>query len=392
MALPNVNITLGNGNLGRVAANSDSVAGLIVTGAAVAGKLEINKPYVLGSTRDLVTLGIEADTNPLADKEIRAFYTAAGEGSELHLVVVSEATTLTAMCATDAASPLCRLIEAAAGRIRIVGVNKIAPKEYTADVTDGIDADAITATAAAQATIRNFAKQIKPFRLLIAAPGWSGELEGLHKPAEGSSNGVAMVLASDDKGVSAAVGQVLGRAAAIEPHQSIGRVRHGAIAVKGWLTDGSTVEEKAATADALHDAGYIFYRTYPTRNGVYLNSDPMCAPVTDDYSTLANGRVIDKAVTIVYATYIDQIQDNVAVDADGKLPVGQCKNFEAMIENAVATAMDGQISDFKATIDPAQNILSSETLAISCSIVPLGRMTNINVNLEFSNPANKAQQ
>ncbi|MEG1573222.1 MAG: DUF2586 family protein, partial [Bacteroidales bacterium] len=113
MALPGVYITLGNGGLGQAASYDDGVAGLILTGTAVANKLELNKHYLLGSTRDLVTLGITEENNPLAFKEVKAFYAQSGEGAELHILVVSEATTLTAMCDPVSTSPLCKLLDAA---------------------------------------------------------------------------------------------------------------------------------------------------------------------------------------------------------------------------------------------------------------------------------------
>ncbi len=43
MALPNVIIALGNGNMGRSAATADGVAGLLLTGSAVSEKLELGK-------------------------------------------------------------------------------------------------------------------------------------------------------------------------------------------------------------------------------------------------------------------------------------------------------------------------------------------------------------
>ncbi len=93
MARPNVNITLGNGNLGRSAATDDGVAALLLTGATVSGKLELNKHYQLSGTADLVALGVTADNNPLVYKEVTAFYEQTGDGAELHLLVVAEATT-----------------------------------------------------------------------------------------------------------------------------------------------------------------------------------------------------------------------------------------------------------------------------------------------------------
>ena len=73
MSLPNVNIVLGNGNMGAVTLSDDGISGLILTGTAVAGKLELNRAYVLGSTLDLVKLGIDEKNNPFLYKELMAY-------------------------------------------------------------------------------------------------------------------------------------------------------------------------------------------------------------------------------------------------------------------------------------------------------------------------------
>ena len=386
--LPNVNITLGNGALGRVAQNPDGVVGLILTGVAIADKVELNKAYVLASTQDLTLMGITPENNKLVDKDVKAFFATSGEGSELHLIVTSEATTLTQMCATESTSPLSKLIESAAGRIRIVGVNKIAPVGYEPDLTKGIDGDAITAMQAAQNTANSFEARPYPFRVLLPAPNWNGSTDALFKPSEASCNRVAMVLASDDKGETAAIGQILGRAASLEPHQSLGRVLSGQISAEGHFTDGSTMIEKASLGGILHDAGFIFYRSFTTRNGCYLNGSPMCAPGTDDYSTLELGRVIDKAVIQTYAAYLSQVQDNVDLDENGNLDVGVCASYEGMLENALTISMAGQISSVTVFIDPDQNILASGSMKVVCRIIPKGVLGAINVDLSFSNPAN----
>lgn len=390
MPLPNVNIKLGNGNLGQTSVTDDGIAGMILTGKAVEGKLELNKPYQLSSTRDLKTLGIEEATNPLAVKEITAFYAQAGEGAELHLLVVSEATTLAAMCDPAEGSPLRKLTDAAAGRIRLVGVNKLPPAEYEADVAQAIDADAITAAAGAQQTAESYAGQIRPFRLLLPAPAWTGSTENLYKPSESSYNRVAFVLASD-KAIAgtytAAVGMILGRAALMEPQQSIGRVKSGSVAADGYFTSGNNYLEKSGLAEALNDAGYIFFINLPAKNGCYLNGDPMAAPAADDYNQLHLGRIIDKAMVIAYTTYISEILENIAVDEKGNLPTGACKSFEGMIENAINSSMGNQISSFTAYVNPAQNILSTGKMEIDCKLVPLGILREIQVNLSFENPA-----
>ena len=192
----------------------------------------------------------------------------------------------------------------------------------------------------------------------------------------------------ESKLYSAAIGQVLGRAAKISVHQNLGRVRDGAIASIGYMTDGKTPEEHFSELGILNDAGYIFYRTYIGKNGYYLNGDAMAAPTTDSYCYLSSGRVIDKAAVIAYRTYIDEILDNIEVDPEsGTIPTAICKSFEASIIRAVNTNMNGEISSFTAYIDPSQNILANGHMEITCKIVPLATLREITVNLSLENPA-----
>lgn len=378
--------------MGRTAATADGVAGMVLTGAAVTGKLELNKHYRLSGTADLVKLGITAENNPLAYKEVIAFYEQAGDGAELHLLVVAAATTLTRMCDMEADSPLRRLIDAAAGRIRLVGVNKLPPSGYEADTTQGIDKDAITAAEKAQAVIESYASgKVNPFRLLMPAPGFA-MAESLFKPREASYNAVHFIMVSDDeKNHTAAIGRVLGRAASLPVHQSIARVKSGAICAEMRIASNISYQDVEPAIDALHDAGYIIPISYPRKNGAYLNGDPAAAPVTDDYSQLRYGRTIDKARIIVYDTLIDEILDNVETDDNGYLSEGQCVSYETMIERAVTTQMQGEITAFTCTLPRSQDILSTETIRILCQIQPKGVVETFEVMLEFTNPALKTE-
>lgn len=389
MSLPNVRIKLGNGNLGRVRLSDDGVAGLLVPGKAVSDKLELNRHYKLASLRDLQNLGVTAENNPLVYKDVVAFYTSAGEGAELHLVVTEENKTLADMSAVTPASPLRKLIDGGAGRIRLVGVNH--PGERTPTITQGISDNTIAAVAAAQSVAGSYTSQVCPVRILLPALNWDGTTENLYKPREASSNRIGLVLAADQKidgKASAAIGQILGRAASIAVHRSIARVRDGAIAVNGFMMDGKTPEDHFADLAGLDEAGYIIYRTYAAKNGYYINDDPMCAPITDDYSNLYLGRVIDKASIIAYTTYIESIMDNVVVDEEGKIPDGHCKAYEQMFTRAVGAQMADEISSFDVYVNPDQDVLTTGVMDVDCKIVPQGILREINVNLSFSNPQN----
>lgn len=418
MGLSNVNIILGNGNIGSVSMSDDGIAGLIVTGNTVTEtkkeegkpdvtvtKLELGKRYVLGSTDDLSKLGIDKENNPLAYKEVMAFYAQAGNGAELHLMVVAESvkektmegesevevdveTTLLTMCANEGTSPINMLIKGAGGRIRMIGINR----NYT--IKEGgesrLKEEMISAIELAQTVANKYAEQVWPVRVFLPAIGWTAE--PMYKPNDGSYNRVGLVLCSDgplaenEKEYSAAIGQVLGRAAGIPVHHSIARVRDGAIAVKGYLMDGQEPEQHSSLWNTLNDNGYIFYRTFIGKNGYYLNDDPMCVTTMDDYAYLNLGRVIDKAIIIAYKTYIEDLMDNVLIDEKGQLPTPICKSFEAAINRSVNTNMGDEISSFSSYVNPAQDVLTTGRLDISCKIVPQAILREINVNLSFSNP------
>lgn len=396
MALPNVNITLGNGNIGTVTLSDDGIAGLIVTGTAVAGTLELEKAYVISSTADLKKLGITEENNPLAYKDILAFYTLAGDGAELHLLVTAADNTLTEICSMEDGSPLKKLIDSAAGRIRLVGINVNPGEEYEAVQTSGIDQDVVTAVTAAQQVAENYMNQIAPFVALLPALGWNGSTDGLYKPREGSQDCVSVVMSSDGKVgdgkfYSAAIGQALGRLATCAVNISLARVRDGSIAAAGYLTDGKTPEDDFSLWNTLHDAGYIFYRTYIGKNGYYLNDDATCVATTDDYHRLCLTRVIQKALVICYKTYIDEILDSIEVDPEtGQVPQPMCKYYEQLLVRAINTNMDGEISGFTAYIDPAQDLITTGRLSIQAKIVPTALLKEINVDLSFNNPFNNA--
>lgn len=383
---------MGNGNIGSVTLSNDGIAGLILTGSAVEGKLELNKPYVLSSSNDLSKYGIASESNPLAYKDITGFYKQAGDGAELHLLMVSEASLLTQICSADPGSPLQRLADSGAGRIRLIGVNRNAPADYAPEIEKCIDKDVITAIDAAQSVADSYMAKIAPFAVLLPAVGWNGSSDGLFQPREGSSNSVSVVMASDgiygaSKLYSASIGEVLGRAARSAVNISIARVKDGNIAATGYLTDGKTPEEDYSLWNTLHDAGYIFYRTYIGKNGYYLNDDATAIATTDDYHRLCLIRVIQKALVICYKTYIDEILDSIRVDAEtGKLSQPLCKYYEQSIIRAVNTNMADEISGFTAYINPDQDLMTSGALHVQCKVIPTALLREIDVDLSFNNP------
>lgn len=390
--LPNVQIILGNGNIGSVSLSDDGVAALLLTGAAVEGKFTLNTHYVLSGPSGLTTLGITEANNPLIYKEVNAFYAEAGDGAELHILAVPEATTLTAMVAITDGSPIRKLLDPAAGRIRLVGLNRTLPANYEATMNGCVDGDVQTAVAAAQAIAQSYLGKIAPVCIFVPAMKWTGSVDNIYQPRQGSQNMVSVVLASDGKvgtTQSAAIGMALGRAAKIAVNVSIGRVKDGSICASGagYLMDGKTPEEHYANWEALSDAGYIFFRTYIGKGGYYLNEDPTAAPTTDDYSLLCLTRVIQKALVVCYKTYIDEILDNIDVAPEtGKIPTAMAKYYESLLMKSLNSNMEGEMSGATITIDPEQDLITTKKMNVVARIIPTAILREIEVNLAFTNP------
>lgn len=356
----------------------------------MAEKFELNKRYVLGSTSDLTKLGITSENNPLIYKDVKAFYTEAGDGAELHILAVPEATPLTQMVDAADGSPIRKLLDPAAGRIRLVGLNRSLPAEYEPQMQGCLDKDVVTAVQAAQSVAESYLTKIAPVVILIPAIKWNGSTDGLYQPREGSQNMVSVVLASDGKvgnEQSAAIGQVLGRTAKVAVNISIGRVADGSIAAEGYLMDGLAPEDHFAIWELLDDAGYIFYRTYIGKNGYYLNGDATATATTDDYCQLNLIRVIQKAAVICYKAYIDSILDTLSVDPEtGKIPTAMAKYYESVLTKSINSNMTGEISGFTPTIYPDQDLITTKKMNVVARIVPTATLREIEVNLAFTNP------
>ncbi|MEG0500385.1 MAG: DUF2586 family protein, partial [Rikenellaceae bacterium] len=178
--LPNVIIELGNGNLGRVVLSDDGVAGMVLTGV-LEGEFALNKVILLHSASDLAKLKVTAEKNPLLVQSVTEFYKGAQDGAMLYVMLVPATTTLKAMC-DGATSPVAKLIEAANGKIRLVAINKQPDKSYTPVIEKCLDKDAIDAVATMQKLAEDCQAKVMPFRALVPAYGWNGEVTVIHAP------------------------------------------------------------------------------------------------------------------------------------------------------------------------------------------------------------------
>lgn len=394
MALPRVKITFENGTLGGVSPSEDGVVGLVAHAAAVGTTFALGTPYLITKLDGLTALGITSEStgvNAGVYKTVKEFYAEAPEGTKLWLMGVAASTTVPNM--TDKTKNNIKpLLEAARGAINILMV-KVSPGG-TPTMQGSIDGDTLTAVANLQALADDWTEQkYAPFLSVVEALSYNGVASGLPDLSERSDNRVAVVLGDTVAGsAGAAVGLVAGRLAAMPVQRSLARVRSGAIANQEMYI--GTVAAELGDPEVAHDLGYIVPRTFVGKSGYYWSDDKLATAASDDYATIARRRTIDKAYRIAYKTLVDEIADEVPVDAEGKLAAYHCKGVETAVESAIVNQMTSEgnlgndpdnASDLgvQCYIDPEQNILATSRLEVGLKVKPYGYSKYINVKLGF---------
>lgn len=382
--LPNIKFNISTTGLGRLQADVQKIPGLIITGNTVTDKVTIGKSYQLFSIEEAETLGIDATANPFAYKHITDFYNYSGEGAELWIMLVSDATTMAQM--TDKAGVIApKLIQDSGGKIRVLGVVKKSTGLETS--ANGVDADVDAAVLKTQDLAEYFAEKYFPFRAIISGNNYSGTASDLKDYGTANYNKVSVLLANNDASKEASIGLALGRLASTPVQRNIGRVKDGAVEeIQAYFTSGQKVESSSTNWDAIHNKGYIFLRNYVGRAGFFFTDDPTLTKTDDDFKSLANGFVMDKAILIAYNALVNELLDEIPVTTQGLIHPAIIKNWQTNVETQIDGLMTslGELSACKVFIDENQNILSTGVLTVRIALQPVGYAKYITVNIGFT--------
>jgi len=394
--LPGVKIYFENGALGSVAPNADGVVGLVATATTVANGLQLATPYVLRKLDDLVLLGVTADAgdaNAFLYKHVREFYDEAGDGAELWLMGFPDTETQASL--VDRNNNTAKLlIQAAAGRLRVIAVAVNPAGGYTPTITSGVDGTLFEAMLNGQALAEWATDSLyAPLFVLLEARYYSGTVTDLKDLSTYSYNRTGVLLGDTvDDSTGAAIGLLLGRIARIQVQRHIGRVRDGALNVLvAYVKD-----QKAESADVetINNMGYITFRTYTGKAGYFFSDDSLATAVSDDYRSIARRRTVDKAYRIAYQTLIEFLNDEVPVTDSGELVPAMVKSWESEVEQAIISQMtaeqnlgvdpdDPSDNGVKCFIDYAQNVVSTGRVEVSLKVKPYAYAKYIEVKLGF---------
>ena len=390
--LPRVKIQFLNGLLGTVGESADGLLALICGASAVANKLALNSVYEVRSMDDLAELGVTEANNPTLYKQVSEFYDEAGSGVKLILYPVAPATTATNICDyTRTAEGYARdLITRQNGALRGIGVAGVNTGSTSAS-TNGLDPDVFTALDKAQ-QLAEWATTELYAPLFFAIEGRAYDVSKELKTLATETYNRCLVAIGDTVtgSTGAAIGTLLGRIASIPVQRNIGRVKDGALAPLEMYIGTKKVEESNSVIAGIFDKGYIIPRKHVGRSGYFYADDPMACVPTDDYASLANRRVIDKAYRIAYDTMLNELLDEIDLNEDGTMQHAVIKSWQQTLENAINRQMtaNGELSatdgeGCQVYIDEKQNVVSTSKIELTLKVRPHGYARYIDVNLGF---------
>ena len=136
----------------------------------------------------------------------------------------------------------------------------------------------------------------------------------------------------------------------------------------------------------LKEAGYVTVRQIAGRRGVFITSGRMMSEEGSDFDVVERRRVMDKACRNLYIAQLPSVNDTVKISRDGT-PEG-LEMFQAVSKQPFEIMKTNrEISDGFVFIPEGQNILADKKLRTKVRIVPLGKMSFIENEIAYKNPA-----
>lgn len=401
----------------------DEISGLVIAAPDTAGMIA-GETKVVYNINDVEALGFTAAYDAAnfvnAYRHLSEFYRLAEEGTKLTILLVAQATTLsgifTETVANAADSPAQLLLVASGGDIRQIAavVNPTAAPV----ALDGFTTEIYAAIPKAQAVADWAYNNSMPCQVLLEGYAYGGNaatVQGVRDIANVDAPKVSVIIGQDwkyadtlpvDDGTDpvymrtlADVGTALGTLAAAAINQSIGD--NSAFNLTdatrdAWMVAGLSNHTKNSanfnSLQTLENKGFIFGVTYPGFAGVRWNGDHTCVEVVIDAQgninehTISYGRVLDKAIRLLFSAYLPELKKAwPVIPATGLLPTGVIKHFEGVGQSVLNDMLlRNEISLGTVTVDEASDLITEKVLKIKkIKIVPYGYSNAIEASINL---------
>ncbi|MCO5253362.1 MAG: DUF2586 family protein [Bacteroidetes bacterium] len=407
MTRSKVTVTRMQGRLGRRAANTDGVIGLVMGGVAVSGGVQLGEVNVLHSLADLeallVTAAYDSTNKTLVYHHIERLY-GRNSQAEIHLMLVARTVTMAQMCdkANDYAA---KISKDSNGRVKLIGAILNPTDEYTPALSGGLDADVIAAIAKAQELATEEALRGREISFVLEGREYNGTAGAADDLRTKNAPNVSVVIAADND-VSeaeaeyetyAAVGDFLGMLSKAAVSQNCGELTEAfnlQNVARGWFINpglsngGLLTTQTDGTLDTLDTKGFIFAETPASFAGVFFSDTHTCVAIENDYFSIEANRTIDKMKRLARVALLPRVKSRFLVDEEtGELDETAKANLEDTAVGAISVMVtDGDLSGGVDAYIPPTNLLGGDPIVIEITAVPVAIGREIKVNVGFNNP------
>lgn len=377
MPLSDVIFNKAKNGLGRELPGEDHISGFLFYGTKPTEFSTSNEVQVF-SIEEAEDLGIVSADYPVEHYHVSEYFRLNPSGNLwIGIYVAGE---------TLDFSEIKDLQRAASGSIRQVGI-------FT---TEDFDTSMISAIKTAVDVLES---EHMPLSVLLAANLSGVSLSAFPDLKTSNAPKVSVVIGQSGKGTGAdlyntsgksvtCLGALLGATSKAKVHENIGWVEVFDVSgteldVIAFANGTSYKTVSRAQLTALENSHYTFLLKHTGYNGSFFNYD--YTATTGDYERLAFNRAIDKAVRGIRAALLPSLNSPVYVDpTSGKLSQDTIDNLEVKGQRPVTQMVtDGELSGALVVINPAQDVLSTDEIAVSVGLVPVGSSKNIVVNIGF---------
>ena len=184
------------------------------------------------------------------------------------------------------------------------------------------------------------------------------------------------------------IGTCLGAISKAAVHECIAWVGNFPLGLKAPALFNGNLIKNVSTGDQnlINDNRYIFVCTHVGNADNFFNDSHTLDEDTSDYAYIENERTIDKACRGIRANLLPYLNSPLKVDAEtGKLDAPMV----AFLETTAGKALEdmekaGELSGYRAEIDPDQNVLATSQVEVIVKNVPMGVMRKVHVKIGFT--------
>lgn len=194
--------------------------------------------------------------------------------------------------------------------------------------------------------------------------------------------------ANTGKASVSGLGVVLGLISKAKVHQCIAWVKEFPTGISlPAFGDGTLLRDvDKALVEQLDTARYLFFVTQQGQSGSYMDDSHTMDSAVSDYASIESVRTMDKGARGVRAYLTPELGGNVYVDADtGKLASYTVAHLETVAGHALEDMEKaGELSGYKAEIDPDQDVAASSTVDIVLKKVAVPVMRHVRIKIGFA--------